>query len=51
MIEVRCSQCGRKLLELDGQAKISIKCPKCKSIITIDANKKPSNFKKTEVFK
>lgn len=35
MKEIRCSQCGRKLMEVKGQAQISIKCPKCKHIILI----------------
>jgi phage FluMu protein Com len=29
--EIRCPECGRKLMELCGQAQV--KCPKCKSMI------------------
>ena len=29
--EIRCKECGRKLMELYGQAQV--KCPKCKSMI------------------
>lgn len=29
--EVRCPECGRKLMELCGQAKV--KCPKCKAMV------------------
>lgn len=32
--EVRCPECGRKLMELCGQAKV--KCPKCKSMVFAD---------------
>lgn len=43
MIEVRCPRCGRKLMELQGQA--SIKCPKCKSIVDVDTRKNLSNIR------
>ena len=29
--EIRCPECGRKLMELSGQAQV--KCPKCKAMI------------------
>ena len=29
--EIRCKECGRKLMELYGQAQV--KCPKCKSMV------------------
>ena len=43
MIEVRCPYCGRKLLECSQGAKISIKCPKCKNIVDINAKQNLSN--------
>ena len=33
-IEVRCPNCGRKLMEVDGKA--TVKCPKCKNLVDID---------------
>jgi phage FluMu protein Com len=39
MKELRCPNCKRKLLEVKGQAQISIKCPKCKNVILIDTTK------------
>lgn len=39
MKELRCPNCKRKLLEVKGQALISIKCPKCKTIVTLDTTK------------
>jgi LSD1 subclass zinc finger protein len=32
--EIRCPECGRKLMELCGQAKV--KCPKCKTMVFAD---------------
>ena len=29
--EIRCPVCGRKLMELSGQAQV--KCPKCKAMV------------------
>lgn len=29
--EIRCPECGRKLMELSGH--VQTKCPKCKSLI------------------
>ena len=43
MKEIRCPVCGRKLLEIDGQATISIKCPKCKNIVLITTKDTKSN--------
>jgi LSD1 subclass zinc finger protein len=37
-VEVRCPNCGRKLMELKGQA--TVKCPKCKSMVEIDTTKR-----------
>jgi len=34
---VRCPNCGRKLVELDGKA--VAKCHRCKSIVDIDTNR------------
>ena len=36
--EVRCPDCGRKLMELCGQARV--KCPKCKAMVFADSNKR-----------
>jgi phage FluMu protein Com len=43
MKEIRCPVCGRKLLEIEGKAKVSIKCAKCKNIILINTIKETSN--------
>ena len=32
--QVRCPNCNRRLLDLNGQAQI--RCPKCKSLVDID---------------
>lgn len=46
--EVRCPECGRKLMELSGQARV--KCPKCKAMVFADSNKrKPENVKEAKV--
>lgn len=38
--EMRCPNCGRKLLEIaNGSATIIIKCAKCKTIVTLDTTK------------
>lgn len=36
--QVRCPICNKRLCDLNGQAQI--KCPKCKSIIEIDTDKR-----------
>ena len=43
MKEIRCPICGKKLLELEGIAKISIKCLKCKNVILINTIKEKSD--------
>ena len=32
--QIRCPQCNRRLVDLNGQAQI--RCPKCKSLVEID---------------
>jgi phage FluMu protein Com len=32
MEDIRCGQCHRKLAEIDGEARLAIKCPRCKAI-------------------
>lgn len=34
---VRCPNCGRKLIEIEGRA--MAKCPRCKSLVDIDTNR------------
>jgi LSD1 subclass zinc finger protein len=32
--EVRCPECGRKLMNMSGRAQV--KCPKCKALVEVD---------------
>lgn len=45
MIDIRCPKCGRKLMEIKGQAQVNIKCAKCKSIVIIDTSKNKSDIR------
>lgn len=36
--QVRCPNCNRRLADLNGQAQI--KCPKCKTLLSIDTEKR-----------
>lgn len=56
MIEFRCTRCNRLLAKIDGNAKVEIKCPRCKTMnlfteeifITIEA--KESSFAEASSF-
>lgn len=32
--EVRCPQCGKRLADMNGQARI--KCPRCRAMVEVD---------------
>lgn len=34
--QVRCPECNRRLMDLNGQAQI--RCPKCKALVEIDTD-------------
>ena len=42
--EVRCPDCGRKLMYLNGQAQV--KCPKCKALVIADTEARKYYVKK-----
>lgn len=43
--EIRCPECGRKLMNLNGQAQV--KCPKCKALVIADTEARKT-YVKTE---
>lgn len=36
--QIRCPRCGRRLVDMKGQAQI--RCPKCKALVEIDTEAK-----------
>lgn len=36
--QVRCPECNRRLVDLDGRAQI--RCPKCKALIEVDTEER-----------
>lgn len=38
LMEIRCPECGRKLMELCGLART--KCPRCKNLVDIDTTRR-----------
>ncbi len=50
--QIRCPQCNRRLVDLEGRAQI--RCPKCKALVDVDTDtrrikiKKEQSVKKTE---
>lgn len=44
MQEIRCTNCGKLLMEAEGQATIRKICPKCKTVNDIQIGQKEINI-------
>lgn len=44
--QIRCPHCGRRLVDLNGQAQI--RCPKCKALVEVDTDARKIYIVKTE---
>lgn len=42
--QIRCPQCNRRLVDLNGQAEI--RCPKCKALVEVDTEARKIYIKK-----
>ena len=39
--QIRCPQCNRRLMDLNGQAQV--RCPKCKALVDVDTEARKIN--------
>ena len=47
--QIRCPQCNRRLMDLNGQSEV--RCPKCKSLVFVDTEARKIYIKQESVKK